>query len=228
MVIILDAVRWDVAIEYLWPAVCGKLIRVRTPIDWTLAFYEMAKPWIESFPGTVSLMTCGWGQKAEVKCDRGPWGHMFPLRDNLYEIIRELIKLSRTDGNSLLVVHDFFIHNYFDDIGGLKSLTPANQNQAWGAYLYRVESILPSIVEAIKAGQTHGFEVFLTADHGEAFWEKGSQCHHGNCCRDADGISAKEVQDIFLLKVGEEFTGIKADPQDARIIQKSLFEGGPI
>jgi len=177
MVIILDAVRWDVALEYLWPAYKGELIKVRTPVDWTLAFYEMAKPWIESFPGKVSLMTCGWGQKAEVKSDRGPWGHMFPIRDNLYEIIRELIKLSKPE-NSLLVVHDFFVHNYFDDIGGLSKLVPGNKARAWGSYISRLQNIIKPLKEAIAEGQARGFEVFITADHGnveEKLDKKGKQ-----------------------------------------------------
>lgn len=226
VVIILDTVRYDEARIILWPEIAGTLYRATSLADHTLSFYSQIKGSLEGYPGKVSLITTGWGEKAGVSVWRNDYRWMFPLKDSFDICLKEVKRMGREDSGGLVLIHDFWIHNYFDDIGGIRLVRGWNRREVYGAYLSRIRRMIPVLQTFIREVSIEdGVEIFLTADHGEAFWEEDGRHHHGKPCRDENGVPSRWVTDIFVLDIGGK-DRICSEPMPG--ICERLYRGDPV
>ena len=192
VIVILDALRRDTAKWILMQYFDAKFHEVvNMGVDTTSAFSKIY-PLINSFNGWKCVITGGGFASTAFKASGIEVDHfddkeMYPL----LMLDRVLPKMPPMDRNALIVVHDYFIHNYFSAVSGVKKLgdfTLEYKEQLVAAYARRTLAVVPYIQQEKK--RFVGWEFYITADHGEAIGENG-KWHHGLNCR--------EVSEGFII-----------------------------
>jgi len=210
LVIILDTLRRDVAKEILAPAFAeAKFHEIEAIGACTITCFPHFAKAINEFKGHKAIVTGGGFAGAffgKYKYDYNNATTMFPLFK-----AGVLPDLDKQKGNTLLVVHDYYIHNYFDDVGKSKpiswvgGISDDRKEELFEAYHQRTRECIPRI--QMLLGRFKGWEVYITTDHGEAFWERDERYHHGRMSQkviEKKGLvevfeTVPEVNDIFIM-----------------------------
>lgn len=189
LIIIVDSLRYD----------HHKLLGLEEPIwciqamaysygTWT-AFQEINRYMQQDDAAAKVILTAGWPQKLDSGNITMLSKSLFPLKDNRQDIldIAEDIATIGCKGesqpsevSSLFLVHDFWVHNYWQDVvpdtkgpcdvKDKRLLLPAYKNRVAQTGKW---------IEQLR-GKLGGWDIYITADHAELFWNgKSPDWGHG-------------------------------------------------
>ena len=176
MVIIVDSLRYDCA-ELLDLKPCWILPTIALGAHTADVFRELD---LWKWEGPKIMFTGGWPLKLSWP-DVQLHSCLYPLAEKQDEISNIIAKSnSLNKDNVLLIVHDYFVHNYFEQVDDGKSPRKWEgkvPEHAFAAYRTRCIKTGQMIRELLK--YTMNWDVYVTADHGECFCEDGISYHHG-------------------------------------------------
>lgn len=189
MVIILDALRRDTAKEILCPAFPEAKFHELTAIDnYTGPVFKQFSEWIQDFKGWKGVICGGALAGMHFSQDELDFFNdtiMTPLLKIFSLLPREIPDWNKWvpfEGNGMWVIHDYFIHNYSEEIDCLPLMLLYTRGIEYRddlikAYKNRVHHLVPILQRLRK--KFSEWEFYITTDHGEAFWEDGVAYHHG-------------------------------------------------
>lgn len=188
LVIIIDAMRYD-ALE---------MLNIERP-HWALPSISFGDGTLPAFTEIARLVRnatvfTGGGYVSQVQWDKSIEvidNRMFPLTNMEQEIIA---RLKNRDG--LVIVHDYFVHNYWQDAGNTPAGIFKNVQLAKAAYDGRVR-VMGQRINRFLSKVSSGWDVYVTADHGEVFKEDGVSFGHGKGARHHE-----KVYQIPVIGVG--------------------------
>lgn len=181
LVIIVDSLRFD----------CSRLLGLKRPYwcfqvlsyaNGTLAAFREISRHIQQHKGSKIIFTGGgypemakWADDVELIDNK-----MFPLRE-MGDLIRQ--KIAGSPAKTLLIVHDYWLHNYWEDVCPEHKpcywwKSPPDKKKLKEAY-YKRTSQTGEMIEKLRADMPEGWNMYITADHGELFWEDGKSYGHG-------------------------------------------------
>lgn len=207
-ILVVDSLRYDYA-KYLYIKQEHWCNQERSFADGTRpAFIEIGKR-IKSWQGQKIIYTAGHTQQLEWQGVELRSPSLYPFMDCQNEIIKELF---RPEDDKLLIVHDFYVHQYWIDV------CPDNKPNKWhkdkpdiealkNAYRMRVKDIGVTINNFLKY-IPHGWNIYITADHAECFWEDGESFGHGPGAKGSElvyTIPLIGIADTPILKYHEIF-----------------------
>jgi len=199
IVFILDDLRRDIARNIIFPALKGAYFyEFQAFGDSTFQVFSKIAQYMRRFNGWKGLITGGgWIQKIDWSFLDFFWvaPSLFPLVNNL-DLIRKF-KLSwglSLREPSLLIIHDCFIHNYFEDFNTKQrseiiAAIKDDPENCFKAYENRCRQMIAPLQRSLELFSD--WECFITTDHGEEF--TGPEVTHDF------GQYSKNVMDIFLI-----------------------------
>lgn len=195
VVIVLDALRRDTAKWILLPYFDAKFHEVQNLGNATPTVFNKICSFLNGFSGWRGIITGGGFptialRESGIRINYFNEGSLFPLFD-VKGCLPTAMPL--VDTSAILIIHNYFIHNYFDDVEGQgvlpKDFKVADKEKMLVSYALRAHALIPFIMRERR--RFHDWEFYVTADHGEAFWETDNKCHHG--------VDCPEVLDGFIL-----------------------------
>lgn len=177
LIFIIDTLRYD-CVEHL--GLDGWEKPAFSFADGTLgAFTEISKR-VKKFQGKKILFT-GGGYVSKVNWEGVEVidNRLFPLKNLRPQIIQ---KIKECTNQTLFMVHDYWVHNWWQDIENKKP--PQWDNifrdieAAKVAYIQRIRTTGEWIQE-ILVEISENWNVYVTADHGEVFKDDGVHWGHG-------------------------------------------------
>ena len=196
LVIIIDALRYDAGKQIIAPYFNGTCMQALSLSDWTFpAFFEIGKL-MRNFCGNITLVSGGgWVSRINWK----KFGVEYKIAKSLFPLKNTRIAIKQykdPEGDSLLVVHDYWVHQWFMDMPNRKVQSwKCEQPRALDAYNNRCRQILPWIQDLVDA---FDWDIYITSDHSELMWEVENSYHHNYLAR-----GNPMIREIPLISLGD-------------------------
>jgi len=173
LIIILDDLRRDVAREYLHPIIGGSFYPCESLDYWTFPVFGQISVLLDDVTCKKCIITGGgWIERIRFKNTSVRVFSLSPIMDNFGDIISYAKK-----GKSLVIVHDFYVHQYFEDIDRpIRDWDVRMRDKLWKLYCDRTKQVAEKVKDLIS--NFENWQIYITTDHGEAFWDDGVNYHH--------------------------------------------------
>jgi len=198
IIFLLDALRYDVFVKHntRTPDI---LLKYTAAGNYTLPCLEVWADLIEKSDFAYKSVITGGGYASMVKWPRLDYfndKHIFPLFSP--EITKVLSNNKSLKQNFFVLIHDYYIHNWWEEIGFRNNATDWIPKKGWKEknekafqiYNRRVDETLNQCWKLLQEVKLDS-QVIITSDHGEAFYEDGEHFYHHEW-----GGYTKEVMDI--------------------------------
>lgn len=150
----------------------------------------------------------GWVSRINWK----QFGVTYKASDTLYPVKngRYFLKMykEKLEGDTLLVVHDYWVHQWFKDMRNVHVQTwKDKQKGAIDAYNKRCNRMIPWLAELFKIFTD--WDIYITSDHSELMWEVKDSYHHNYLANDNPmirEIPLISIKEAPLLNYSQLFT----------------------
>lgn len=177
VIVVIDDLRRDTAKELLFPHFKAKFHEVQSLGTYTREVFSQFAKAINAFPGWRGIVSDGFGSKMFQNLDVDFYHEAFyPVKE--YEKLLPLLKPPKE--NTLLVLHDYWVHNYWSELNLHPTTTNALKSYKDMLVFYYKKRAIQMIKPLIELRKHFlDWEFYITSDHGEAFWEDGKTRFHG-------------------------------------------------
>jgi hypothetical protein len=204
LIIVVDNLRYDMVEELMLSKLEGSLFKEKALGTWTFPAVQKFCDLLGVFQGWKGILTGGGYAnyllaKSNFYCDSyTEWFNSKGIDIINFTLDRIIPESSE---RVIFLIHTYEVHQYFADLGfknpreQLRYIAP---EIALNAYKDRVK-LVTDWIKQIENILFNDWEVIITSDHGEAFFEDGKHYHHGMKGKEKEYKEVKEVMDVPIL-----------------------------